>query len=128
MAEQEEQPGDWAGPASIESWLPTLAHASPSSSCLVMARGLADNVLKLQACSAHTCLYLPVGMWSSGNQKAQLKGDEGEREDGVSLRSRVSLKQASNVCVWALSFLAWGFPRHFRTPWDLGGLVREMEV
>lgn len=85
-----------------------------------MARGLASNVLKLQACSAHTCLYLPVGMWSPGSQEAQLKGDEGERKDGVSLGSRVSLKQASSVYIWALSFLAWGFLRHFR------GLVCEM--
>lgn len=93
-----------------------------------MARGLAGNVLKLQACSTHTCPYLPVGMWSPGSQEAQLKGDEGERKDGVSLGSRVSLKQASSVYIWALSFLAWGFPRHFRISQDLRGLVCEMGV
>lgn len=46
-----------------------------------MARGLAGNILELQARSASTCLYLPVGMWSSGSQEAQ-KGEEEEREEG----------------------------------------------
>lgn len=102
MAELKDQPGDWAGPASSQSW---LLHLS-ASSCLVMAQGLAGNVLKLQASSAHTCPFLPVGKWSPGSQEAQPKGDEGKREDGVSFGSRVSLKQASSVCILALSFPA----------------------
>lgn len=63
-----------------------------ASPCPVTARGLAGNVLELQARSAYTCLYLPVGMWSPGNQEAQLKGEEEEREEGMSLVGRVPLK------------------------------------